>query len=61
MSRKRHLMYKTHFSGAYRFTECHGYWRLFGSMLNMTFDVMSVSAKNIDDGEQLKQQKLVYI
>ena len=54
-------MYKTHFGGAYRFTECHGYWRLFGSMPNLTFSVTSASVNNIDDGEQLNQEELVYI
>jgi len=54
-------MYKTHFCGVYRFTECHGYWRLFVSMPNLTFGVTSASVNNIDDGEQLNQEELVYI
>ena len=61
MSRKRYLMYKTHFAGAYKFIECNGNWRLFGSMHNLTFGVTSAIVNNIDDGEQLNQEELVYI
>ena len=59
--KKKTFNVQTHFSGAYRFTECHGYWRLFGSMPNLTFGVTSASVNNIDDGEQLNQEELVYI
>ena len=59
--KKNHLMYKAHFVGAYTFIECHGNWRFFGSMLNLTFGVTSASVNNIYDEEQLNQQEPVYI
>ena len=38
MSRTRDLMYKN--VDAYRFSECHGNWRLFVVMFSLMFGVM---------------------